>query len=56
MSRNGKAFLEAISASEAALKDDTLQKRAETAKKHLEELEREADQLWDLFKRALTGD
>jgi hypothetical protein len=53
---NGKSFLEAVSSSEAASKNVAIQIMAETTKRRLEEFEQEADQLWDLFKRALRGD
>jgi len=53
---NGKAFLEAISKSEAALNNVNIQTMAESATTHLEQLEHEADELWDQFKRVLKGD
>ena len=53
---NAKAFLEAVGASEAALKSVAIQSMTESARKHLEQLEHEADQLWDQFKRVLGGD
>lgn len=52
---NAKAFLEAVGTSEAALKNVAIQSRTESARKHLEQLEQEADQLWDHFKRVLGG-
>ena len=51
---NAKAFLEAVGTSEAALKNVAI--LAESTTKHLEQLEHEADQLWDQFKRVLRGD
>ena len=48
---NGKAFLEAIRSSDAAARDVDIQKMVESITKHLADLENEADQLWDLFKR-----
>ena len=53
---NGKSFLEAVSSSEAASKNVAIRKMAESTNRHLEELEQEVDQLWDLFKRALRDD
>jgi hypothetical protein len=53
---NGKAFLEAIGKSEAALNNVAIQRMAESTMTHLEQLEDEADQLWDQFKRILRGD
>jgi hypothetical protein len=53
---NAKAFLDAISTSEIALKNEAIQSMTVSTKEHLEKLEREADQLWDLFKRVLRGD
>ena len=52
----GKEFLEAISKSEAAFNNDTLNKLAESARTHLEQLNGEVDQLWDQFKRIRRGD
>ena len=53
---NAKAFLEAIGTSEAALKNVAIQSMTKSTKQHLEQLEHEADQLWDHFKRVLRGD
>ncbi len=53
---NAKAFLEAVGTSEAALKDVVTQSMTEAARKHLEQIEHETDQLWDHFKRGLGGD
>ena len=46
-----KAFLEAIGSSDAAAREVDIQKMVESITKHLADLENEADQLWDLFKR-----
>lgn len=51
-----KAFLEAIGESEAALKNVAIRSMTESTMKHLEQLEHEADQLWDHFKRVLRDD
>ena len=48
---NGKAFLEAIESLDAAARDVDIKKMVESIAKHLADLERKADQLWDLFKR-----
>ena len=53
---NAKAFLEAIGTSEAARKNVAIQSMTESTRKHLEQLEYEADQLWDHFERLLRGD
>jgi hypothetical protein len=53
---NAKAFLEAVETSEAALKHVAIQSMTESTRKHLEQLEHEADELWDHFKRLLRGD
>ena len=53
---NAKAFLEAVGTSDAALKNVAIQNMTESARKHLEQLEHEVDQLWDHFKRVLRGD
>jgi len=53
---NAKAFLEAVGTSDAALKNVAIQSMTESTRKHLEQLEHEADQLWDHFKRVLRGD
>jgi len=53
---DGKAFLQAVGTSEAAFKNVAVQKMVESTTKHLEQLEHEADQLWDLLKRVLRGD
>ena len=42
---NAKAFLEAVGTSEAALKNVAIQSMTESTRKHLEQLEHEADQL-----------
>ena len=51
-----KAFLEAIGKSEAALSNATVQRMTESMTTRLKQLEDEADQLWDQFKRVLRGD
>jgi hypothetical protein len=48
---NGRAFLEAIGSSDAAARDVDIQKMIDSITKHLADIENEADQLWDLFKR-----
>lgn len=48
---DGKAFLEAIGSSDAAARDVDIQRMVKSITNHLAELEHEADQLWDLFKR-----
>jgi hypothetical protein len=53
---NAKAFLEAVGNSEAAIKNVDIQSMIESTRKHLEQLERDADQLWDNFKRVLRAD
>ena len=53
---NAKAFLEAVGNSEAAIKNVAIQSMTESTRKHLEQLEHDADQLWDHFKRVLRGD
>ncbi len=53
---NAKAFLEAVKTSEAALKNVAIQSMTESTRKHLEQLEHEADELWDHSKRVLRGD
>ena len=53
---NAKAFLEAVGHSEASIKNVAIQSMTESTKKHLEQLEHDADQLWDHFKRVLRGD
>ena len=53
---NAKAFLEAVGNSEAAIKNVAIQSMTESTKNHLEQLEHDADQLWDHFKRVLRGD
>ena len=50
---NGKAFLEAIGSSDAAARDVNIKKMVQSVTKHVADLEHEADQLWDLFKRNL---
>jgi hypothetical protein len=50
---NAKAFLEAVETSEVALKSVAIRKMIESTRTHLEQLEGEADQLWDHFKRFL---
>jgi hypothetical protein len=44
---NAKAFLEAVKTSEAALKNVAIQSMTESTRKHLVQLEHEADELWD---------
>jgi hypothetical protein len=51
-----KAFLEAIGKSEAALNNVSIQRMAESTTTRLKQLEDEANQLWDQFKRVLRGD
>jgi len=51
-----KAFLEAIGKSEAALSNATVHRMTESTTARLKQLEDEADQLWDQFKRVLRGD
>lgn len=46
-----KAFLEAIGSSDAAAREVDIRKMVESITQHLADLENEADQLWDLFKR-----
>jgi hypothetical protein len=53
---NAKAFLEAVGNSEAAIKNVDIQSMTESTRKHLEQLEHDADQLWDIFKRVLRAD
>ena len=53
---NAKAFLEAVGTSEPARKNIAIQSMTESTRKHLEQLEYEADQLWDHFKRLLRAD
>ena len=53
---NAKAFLEAVGNSEAAIENVAIQSMTESTRKHLEQLEHDADQLWDRFKRVLKGD
>jgi hypothetical protein len=45
--------LEAVETSEVALKDIAIQRMIESTRTHIGQLEREADQLWDYFKRVL---
>ena len=46
-----RAFLETIEGSDAAARDVDIQRMVKSITKHLTDLENEADQLWDLFKR-----
>ena len=46
-----KAFLKTIESSDAATRDVDFQRMVKSITKHLTDLENEADQLWDLFKR-----
>ena len=48
---HGKAFIEAIESSDEAARDDEVRTRVQSLVKHLDDLEKEADQLWDHFKR-----
>ena len=51
-----KAFLEAIGKSEAALSNATVHRMTKSTTTRLKQLEDDADQLWDQFKRVLRGD
>ena len=53
---SANAFLEAVGNSEGAIKNVAIQSMTESTRKHLEQLEHDADQLWDHFKRVLRGD
>ena len=46
-----RAFLETIEGSDVAARDVDIQRMVKSITKHLTDLENEADQLWDLFKR-----